>query len=134
MRKLTTSVAAVIALSLSTAPVSAQSFGAGSVPVQLEASDGLDPCSLGQINDPSMDGAIIAFAGPSTDMDAVDYLVHGEKVWICQESDEFYGIVYAPAGSDLDCEVGSPVDFTINYSGPCSTGWVKAEWVELLAG
>lgn len=134
MRNVSVLTAALGAVCLTTAPVSAQSFAAGSVPVQLEAMDGLDPCSFGQINDPAMDSSIIVFAGPSTDMDTVDFLSNGDKVWICQESDDFYGIVYAPAGSDVDCEVASPVDTTINYSGPCNTGWVKAEWVETLAG
>lgn len=136
MRRLSIVTAALCAVSLSAAPVAAQSFAAGSVPVQLEAMDGLDPCSFGQINSPEPDSAVMVLAGPSTDMDIVDYLAHEDKVWMCQVSDDFWGVVYAPPGSgDIDCEVsGAELTATVNYSGPCSTGWVKAEWVELLAG
>jgi hypothetical protein len=38
------------------------------------------------------------------------------------------------AETQADCEVSSPVEATVNYSGPCATGWVKAERVEIIAG
>ena len=135
MRHLSQFATFAAAISIVAAPATAQSMAAGSMPVQLEAVDGLDPCSFGQINDPAADSAVMVFAGPSTDLDAVDYLNHADKVWMCQEVDGFWGVVYPAPQTDMDCEIaGGELVGTVNYSGPCNTGWIKAEWVELLAG
>ena len=135
MRRFAQTTALLSALCLTAAPVAAQSMAAGSMPVQIDTSEGLDPCGFGQINAPEPDSAVMVFAGPDTEMDVVDYLTHTDKVWMCQDVDGFWGVVYPAPATDTDCEVSSS-DFVgvVNYSGPCSTGWIKAEWVELLAG
>ncbi|MFN4112725.1 MAG: hypothetical protein ACK4GD_02155 [Sphingomonadaceae bacterium] len=109
----------------------------GNRPVMLTADpEGLDPCVYGMIYDPPTGpdaGAIMVFPGDSTDLDAIDYLTHGDPVWICEVSDNMVGIVYT-ADSDVDCELSSPLDQTRPYLGPCQSGWVMPQWVEVVAG
>lgn len=128
-------IVAALGLALAASPVSAQpQYTGGNRPVLLKADDGLDPCSLGVISGAG-EGAIMVFPGDSTDLDAVDHLPDGQKVWMCDGDGDgdMIGIVYS-ADPDKDCEVGSPVKEDRPYLGPCQWGWVKGEWVQVLAG
>lgn len=135
MRRFTSTVILTAAIAIIAGPAAAQNMAAGSVPVQLEASDGLDPCGFGQINAPEADSAVMVLAGPSTELEVVDYLTHTDKIWMCQETDGFWGVIYPAPATDKDCEIpGGDLIGMVNYSGPCATGWIKMEWAELLAG
>ena len=134
MRKFAILTAAMCAISLTTAPTLAQIQYGESVPVQLESMGDLDPCSLGMITNVGYDSSAMVLTGPSSDYDVVDYLVDDDMVWVCQSDGDMLGVVYAPTGSDMDCELSNPMDFAINYSGPCSTVWVKEDWVTIIAG
>ena len=73
---------------------------------------------------------------PSEDRRPKDKLAAGTLVWLCDASEGWQGIVY-PTGKfqELgDCRVGSPVAEPKPYDGPCQSGWVMAEYVELVAG
>ncbi|WP_188513658.1 hypothetical protein [Blastomonas aquatica] len=109
-------------------------FTGGNRPVMLRPADGLDPCSLGEITGAG-EGAIMVFPGDTTTLDAVDYLSDGDKVWLCDgdEGGDMVGIVYSP-NPDLDCEVGSPVTQELMYTGLCQSGWIRSEWVRVVAG
>lgn len=133
MRVVKTLVSALSVVTFAATPAMAQIQYGESVPVQLEPADGLDPCSLGQIKDVGDDGAAMILAGPSTDYAMVDTAIDGDLVWVCQADGDMLGIVYA-IGGVMECEVSSPVDYAVNYSGPCNTGWIKADWVEIVAG
>lgn len=105
-------------------------------PVMLAGGEDVDPCALGMINDPPTGGeagAILVFAGPSSEFEVVDTLGHGDRVWVCDGSDDMLGIVYSH-DPDRDCDVASPEAETRPYFGPCASGWVKSEWVEVIAG
>lgn len=130
MRRLVTVTAA---LCLITTPAVAQIQYGESVPVQLEAQDGLDPCSLGKIVDLGHDSSAMILTGPSSDYDMVDFIVSDDLVWVCQEEGDMFGVIYSKDG-EQDCEVSSAQDFAVNYSGPCASGWIKSEWVEIIAG
>lgn len=128
-------IAAALGLAVAAAPVSAQpQHGSGNRPVMLKADDGLDPCSLGEITGAG-DGAIMVFPGDSTDLEWVDTLSDGDPVWLCDgdKDSDMVGIVYS-ADREADCGVGSPVDKDIRYAGPCQSGWIRAEWVRVIAG
>lgn len=130
-----TILAACLALMATASPVLAQpQYGGGNRPVMLKVADGLDPCSLGVITGAG-DGAIMVFPGDSTDLEAADHLADGDQVWICDgdEGGDMIGIVYS-ADAGKDCGVGSPVAEVRAYLGPCERGWVKAEWVQVIAG
>ncbi|WP_017672541.1 hypothetical protein [Blastomonas sp. AAP53] len=103
-------------------------------PVMLKADDGLDPCALGAITGAG-EGAIMVFPSNTTDPDAIDFMSDGEQVWLCDgdEGSDMIGIVYS-RDPDVDCGVGSPVSADRPYAGPCKTGWVKAQWVQVIAG
>jgi hypothetical protein len=135
-------LAQTVALGVLTTTTAAQAqpmYTQGNRPVMLQADeDDLDPCVYGVIYDeeatgPFGGGAILVFPGDSTDLEQVDTLVHGDNVWICEASDDFFGIVY-PVTPGQDCELSSPEPFDRPYLGPCNWGWVKAQWVEVIAG
>lgn len=124
------------AASLVTAPLSAQpQYSQGNRPVMLSAEGGLDPCSLAKIGDMGPEEAVQVYPGDSTDLEAADNLIGGTSVWVCDSNEDrsMSGIVYAMDGA-TDCEVSSPVADDRAYLGPCSWGWVKAEWIESVAG
>jgi hypothetical protein len=52
----------------------------------------------------------------------------------CDTSDDkrFIGVIYGTKGQD--CGVSSPIPKRQEYKGPCKSGWIKAEFYELLAG
>lgn len=124
---------AVGAAAMVVSPAVAQINYGESVPVQLEASDGLDPCALGVVSGVGPDSSAMVRSGPDSEYDTIDYLVDGDVVWVCQLESDHWGIVYS-SDPETDCEVSTPVDYTINYSGPCNTGWIVTEWVEIVAG
>ncbi len=129
-------VTALAVLAVAPAGLAQPMFTGGNRPVVLTGGEGLDPCAYGMINDPPTGpemGAVMVFPGDSTDLEYTDTLVHGDPVWVCEASEDWLGIVYSH-NPDLDCEVSSPVDEDMPYLGPCDWGWVKAEWVEIIAG
>ena len=114
----------------------------GNRPVMIGSpEEALDPCSLGMINNPPTGpdtGAVMVFPGNSTELGYVDTLVHGQQVWVCDASgepgdEEMLGIVYS-GNPEEDCDLSSPVEEPRPYLGPCNRGWVRAEWVEIIAG
>ncbi len=120
-------------LALTAAPVSAQISYGESVPVQLEAIEDLDACTLGMVANVGPDSSAMVRTGPDSEYDTIDYLADGDLVWVCQSEGDHYGIVYS-SDPEVDCEVSSPVEVTVNYSGPCDTGWVMSDWIEIIAG
>ena len=102
--------------------------------VMLKADDGLDPCALGEITGAG-EGAIMVFPADDSSPDAIDFLSDGEKVWMCDSdtASDAIGVVYSRE-ADTDCKVGSSVSADRVYTGPCKSGWIKAEWVRVIAG
>jgi hypothetical protein len=138
MRTRPIAFAAVLAALVLTPAGQAQSMGAEDKrPVMLiGGEEGVDPCALARIHDPATGeeaGAILVFAAPTTGSDVIDTLGDGDPVWVCDLSGDMLGIVYSH-DPDRDCEVSSPLDADRPYYGPCASGWVKADWVEMLAG
>jgi len=116
-------------------PVGSGEVGPRQVMLSSEAGN-LDPCALAMIYDPPSgpeQGAVMVFGAATTDLDMVDTLMHTDKVWACETSGDMIGIVYPPDG-EMDCALSSPKTGSLPYSGPCQTGWVKEEWVQIIAG
>lgn len=128
--------AALTALILAPAGQAQPMYTGGNRPVMLTGGKGLDPCAYGEIEDeptgPDM-GGIMVFPGDSTDLDYVDTVIHRQSVWVCEVSEDWYGIVYSH-DPDQDCELSSPEAVDRPYLGPCNWGWVKAQWVTIIAG
>ena len=126
-------VLALSAAALLASPVTARITYGESVPVQLEAIEDNDACALGMVANVGPDSSAMVRSGPNSEYDTIDHLSDGDLVWVCQVENEHYGIVYSSI-EDLDCEVSSPVEYTVNYSGLCDTGWIMTDWVEIIAG
>jgi hypothetical protein len=109
-------------------------YSGGNEPVTLSASE-TDPCSYGVIVELAPETTISVYPGASEELDAIDELAEATPVWVCETSNDkqMVGIIYG-AYHDQDCEVSSPVAEDTDYFGPCDSGWVMAQDVNLLAG
>ena len=128
---LTTAIATVILTG------AAVTYAQVAEPIVLEGGTGLDACgSVGFVAgvkaDGDGDGFLAVRAGPSTEHEMIDKLANGDLVFICDDRSPWLGVVY-PRG-DSDCAVTSPTASSAPYSGPCPSGWVHGDWVELAAG
>lgn len=61
-------------------------------------------------------------------------LAPGELVWLCEVNGDFQGIVYAAEDFQQlgECRLGRPVAEPEPYAGPCATGWVEANRLQLV--
>jgi hypothetical protein len=131
-----TALTALAALALAPAGQAQPMDTQGKRPVMLIGGEGVDPCAYALIHDDTggpEGGAVMVFPGDSTDLDYIDTLVNGDPVWVCDLSGDMLGIVYS-RDPDQDCELSSPQDADRPYLGPCASGWVKADWVAMIAG
>jgi hypothetical protein len=56
-------------------------------------------------------------------------------LYLCEEDRGWHGVAYATEGDPWEsCETGSPVPAVVDYPGPCRSGWIAAERVEVTAG
>lgn len=101
------------------------------VPVMERADDGLDTCAFGQVVGlkEDGDGFLSVRRGPSVAHEAFDQLKNNDKVWLFEEKDDWYGIVYGV--EELSC---SPVEKDRPVQTDGKIGWVYGKWVEVLAG
>ena len=109
-------------------------WSGGNEPVTLSA-NGTDPCSYAVIADQGPEGAVSVYPGYSTELEPFDNIAGGTPVWICESDNDgsMVGVVYANF-PDTDCEVSSAVAEDVDYAGPCESGWIVADAVEVLAG
>lgn len=65
-----------------------------------------------------------------------DRIEASQEVIFCDsmsDSDgEYTGVILPEEGKD--CGVSSPIEKIKNYDGPCKSGWVKTEYLLLIAG
>ncbi|WP_413585621.1 hypothetical protein [Bdellovibrio sp. HCB274] len=75
--------------------------------------------------------SLISFKNGKMEFDKVDVNTY---VSSCQSSEDgkYIGIIYGKKGQD--CGVSSPIPKRQEYKGPCKSGWIKADFFELLAG
>jgi hypothetical protein len=105
------------------------------VPIFVEGGTGLDACaSVGVVAGLKADGDnfLAVRAGPGTDHVLLDKLVNGDRVFICGEQGPWLGIVYSK--TERDCGISSPWPQSRAYTGPCLSGWVHRNWIQLMAG
>ncbi len=103
-------------------------------PVFIEASD-YDACGANGVVaglDPAGDGFLAVRSGPGARRPELDRLYNGEGVYVCAEKGSWLGIVYTRNGRD--CNVTSPWPVSQPYTGPCRSGWVHKNWIEITAG
>ena len=108
-----------------------------SVPVMVGGDAETDACSaVGQVKGLKAggDGFLAVRSGPGTTYRMVDKIGNGQLVYLCESSadGDWLAVVYALG--DEDCGVTSPLPSRQPYRGHCRAGWVKATWVEVVAG
>lgn len=108
--------------------------------VGLEGPDS-DACvGIGRISRTNLnltpDGKLPVYPTPMAYIRAADHLEADTLVWLCEAAGEWQGIVYASGDfQDLgDCRVSTPVTVPQAYAGPCKSGWVAANSLQLVAG
>ncbi len=105
------------------------------VPIMIEASSDLDACNATGIAtglDPHGDGFLAVKSAPALQSLRIDKLYNGEQVYICNERDDWYGVVYSK--DRRDCNVSTPWPQNLAYTGPCRSGWVYRRWIEVTGG
>ena len=104
------------------------------IPVQLYSPDELDACTYGAVTNVGDDESAMIFAGPTSEYDVIDYVANGDMVWICDGDEGMAGIIY-PTSEDEDCgALATPYTEMTAYEGPCASGWIMSDLVEVLAG
>jgi hypothetical protein len=106
-----------------------------SVPVTPGGDAVLDACaSLGKVRGLRRDGDnfLAVRSGPGTRYTKIDKLVNGDEIYVCNERLPWLGVVYSGLGED--CGVTTPWPEAGPYDGPCKSGWVHRNWVEIIAG
>lgn len=116
-------------------PMPASAGEGDRVPVMIGGEPAIDACgALGAVANlqPVPGNSLSVRVGPGLEFERVDQLAPGARLWLCDRSGPWLGVVYA-AGAE-DCGVASPVTPREPYRGACRSGWVHERYVELLAG
>jgi hypothetical protein len=110
------------------------------VPIMIGGNEELDACgSWAEVSglNPKGDGFLAVRSGPGTDYPMRDRLREGDGVYVCRSApgSKWLAIVYPRRGQDpVECAVSSVLARPIEYRGPCGYGWVRADWIKVLAG
>lgn len=112
------------------------SAGSQFVTVMVGGFAEMDACSVGQVTGLKAggDGFLAVRAGPGTTYRVVDKIGMGQLVYLCDSADEGAWLAVVYSTDEDDCEVTSPVPSRQPYRGHCRAGWVKAKWIEVVAG
>ncbi len=98
----------------------------------------LDACgAVGQVRGlkEGGDNFLSVRIAPASDAKERDRVGNGNRLFLCDQSGDWYGVVYQKAGDDLmECGTGTPSAYSGAYRGPCRYGWVHKYFVEFLAG
>lgn len=82
---------------------------------------------------PGGDGFLAWRSGPGADTRLVDTLREGDAVYFCESVSGWIGVVVYPPNPLIDCGVMEPIVLKQPYSGPCKTGWVSKNFIEVVA-
>lgn len=109
------------------------------VPVMVGGESDLDAClTNSQVTglDPRGDNFLSLRSRPAAGARELARLGPGQIVWACDKSADgkWTGIVYGPPGSELDCDVGTPIERRRPYAGSCMAGWVASRYLVVIAG
>jgi len=98
----------------------------------------LDACgAVGMVRglDRGGDNFLSVRIAPGTGSKERDRIKNGNRLFLCDQSGDWFGVVYQKAGDDLmECGTGTPSAYSGAYRGPCRYGWVHKFFVEFIAG
>ena len=102
------------------------------VPVTITASDIDDPCgAVGRVT-ASEKINIPLRAAPGITAPTKLMLVADTHVLLCEMHNGWHGVVILETGKN--CISEEYKRFTDKYKGPCQSGWIRNQFVELFAG
>jgi hypothetical protein len=66
----------------------------------------------------------------------LDRLYNGDEVLICGSDGAWLAVIYAGRGQNMEScgPLGSPIRVRRAYEGPCRSGWLHKNYVEITAG
>lgn len=129
-----------LAMSLPLGAASAPPSPPSETAVMVGEQEDLDACGTwAEVHglNPKGDGFLAVRAGPGTAFAMRDRLRERDGLFVCGGSADgvWLSIVYPREGQDAaDCGVSSAIPAPSAYRGPCGWGWVRADWVRILAG
>ena len=107
-------------------------------PIKIGGEAEMDACGtaakVANLN-PDGDNYLSVRDAPSVETKERDRLDPDQMVSVCDTAGEWSGVVYSKDSEQAkDCGTGTPVATEQNYIGPCAQGWVKSEYLEMVAG
>jgi hypothetical protein len=72
-------------------------------------------------------------SGPGPRYREIDRLRRGVRVILCGEQGSWYAAIYSRNPGE-NCRIGEPYPKVASYTGPCRAGWIRARYVEIIAG
>jgi hypothetical protein len=132
--------AAAFALAMCLPLAAASAAPPREVPVIVGEQEDLDACGgwaeVRGLN-PEGDGFLAVRAGPGVVFAMRDRLRERDGLYVCGGSEDgvWLSVVYPRKGQDAaDCGVSSALPAPRTYRGPCGWGWVRADWIRIIAG
>lgn len=127
---------ALIALALALCASAGVAAPPRAVAVMVGGDEVLDACgSQGRVHGLKSggDGFLAVRAGPGAAYAMTDKLGEDREVMMCGRRGEWIAVVYGDARLGR-CGVSAPIAGRQAYRGPCKSGWVHGQWIELMAG
>ncbi len=73
--------------------------------------------------------------GPGEEFPVIEHLEKGRAILVCGDQEQWFGVVYPENDAAADeCGVSSPIENHQAYAGPCKSGWIRSDAVEIVAG
>lgn len=99
------------------------------VPVMMWADGGRNVCSVGTVSGTDSGNALSVRSGPGSGHGVIGKIKMGDRVWIFDGNNGWYGVVYG--ARNVDC---SPIPSDRPYEGPGNTGWVFDKNITRVSG
>lgn len=132
--------AAAFALAMCLPLAAASAAPPREVPVIVGEQPDLDACGAwAEVHglNPKGDGFLAVRAGPGVAFAMRDRLRERAGVFVCGSTADgiWLSVVHPHKGQDAaDCGVSRALPTPRAYRGPCGWGWVRADWIRILAG
>ncbi|CCN69278.1 hypothetical protein VIBNISFn118_1270005 [Vibrio nigripulchritudo SFn118] len=72
------------------------------------------------------------YSQPSSNSETMEHLTFNKQVILCDRHGDWVGVVYHD--NIYECEVFTPIANRQKYDGHCTSGWIEAKNIEIIAG
>jgi hypothetical protein len=125
-------IALAVAIATLTTATAAKAQTRPQVPVIITSQQDDEPCGVGVVEglDSDGDGFLEVKAGPGPEFERIDKLYNGAEVFVCGNNGDWVSVVYSPMRKwTPQCGLNTPWRHTMDYNGPCSSGWAPSDGV-----